>query len=266
MKIKMMKVWLCLLFLAAAVNVSIAQNNPKTPTFVLVHGAWHGGWCWQPVTTRLQAAGSVVYTPTMSGLGEYRDNLSPSTDLNTHINDIVHFIEIQDLSEVILVGHSYAGAVIAGVADRIPNRLKKLVFLDALLLENGRSLLSYQTAEGRAEMERQTIPTKGLSIPPFPARVFGIKDPATRKWVDERLTPQPYKSYIQPLTLQHAFGNNLPLIYIECVDEQLPVLKQFADKTRNNKAWEFYSLDTGHDAMITAPDQLTALLLRISKP
>ncbi|ASZ13486.1 alpha/beta fold hydrolase [Chitinophaga pendula] len=266
MKIKTMKVWLCLLFFVAATNVAVAQSKPKTPTFVLVHGAWHGGWCWQPVTTRLQATGSIVYTPTLSGLGEYKHQLSSSIDLNTHINDIVHFIEMQDLSEVILVGHSYAGAVIAGVADRIPGRLKKLVFLDALLIENGKSLSDYLPKEMREERKRQAAMTKGLSIPPLPASIFGVKDLATRKWVDERLTPQPYRSFTQPLILKHPFGNKLPLIYVACLDEQLSVLKQFDEKTRNNKDWEFYSLDTGHDAMITAPDQLATLLLRINTP
>ncbi len=123
---------------------AFAQPATKPPVYILVHGAWHGGWCWQQVSAQLRASGATVYTPTLSGMGEHRNTLTPAINLDTHITDIVNLLEFEDLHDVVLVGHSYAGLVIAGVADRVPDRLRQLVFLDAVLVENGQSLASSQ--------------------------------------------------------------------------------------------------------------------------
>ena len=106
--------------------------DTKRATFVLVHGAWYGGWCWKKVTSRLTSAGHTVYTPTLTGLGERRHLVNEGIDLDTHIQDIVSMIEFEDLNDIILVGHSYAGFVISGVADKIPGRIRKIVYLDAM--------------------------------------------------------------------------------------------------------------------------------------
>jgi pimeloyl-ACP methyl ester carboxylesterase len=250
---------LFILFISVAVNTQAQE----APVFVLVPGAWHGGWSWQKVSTKLQAQGNKVYTPTLSGLGEYRHISHANIDLETHITDIVNLLVMEDLHQVVLVGHSYAGAVIAGVADRIPERISKLVFLDAMLVENGQSPLSLQTPEGRATFDKAAKPYKMLSIPPMSAKIFGVTDTASLRWVTERLTLQPYKTFAGPLVLKHPYGNGLPLIYIACLTPQLPVLKQFADKAKNSKDWQYFEMHTGHDAMITAPDDLAALLINI---
>jgi pimeloyl-ACP methyl ester carboxylesterase len=245
-------IFFCLL----TINVS-AQS-----VFVLVHGAWHGGWCWQKVSTQLRAAGNVVYTPTLSGLGEHKNTLNKEVDLNTHISDIVNLIIMEDLHNVVLVGHSYAGTVIAGVADRIPERLSKLVFLDAMIVENGQSPISVQPKEMAVKVAKSTEADHGLSIPAWPADVFGVTDAKDLKWTNERLTAQPYKTFTQKLVLKHPYGNGIPLTYIACVNPQMPVLKVFGDKAKNSPDWKYYTLNTGHDAMITMPDELSALLIK----
>ncbi|WPQ63492.1 alpha/beta fold hydrolase [Chitinophaga sancti] len=253
------KFFYCLLLYFAVTGLSHAQ------TFVLVHGAWHGGWCWKEVAKELQAQGAEVYTPTLSGLGEHQNVLDTSINLETHIQDIVNFINMQDLHDVILVGHSYAGAVIAGVADRIPARLKKLIFLDAMLIENGKSALTSQPSNLSDNVRAATASSHGLSVPVWSPEVFGVTDPAQIKWVSERLTPQPFRSFDQTLSLKHVYGNHLPLIYIACIKPQMAQLKVFGDKTKSSKDWSYYELPTGHDAMITMPKELTALLYKISQ-
>lgn len=247
-------------FLLFAVSTNLyAQATKNPPVFVLVHGAWHGGWCWQKVSADLRAKGSIVYTPTLSGLGEHKNTLNRNIDLNTHIDDIVNLIIMEDLQNVILVGHSYAGTVIAGVADRIPERLSKLVFLDALIIRNGQSALSEQPKDNQAYMIKAAEKDSGLSIPIWTADAFGVTDPKDIKWVNERLAPHPYKTFTQQLVLNHPYGNHLPLIYIGCTNPILPPIKRFIEETKNDKNWQYYALNTGHDAMITTPDALAAL-------
>jgi pimeloyl-ACP methyl ester carboxylesterase len=249
-----------LILLVSIFNVT-AQSAGKQPVFVLVHGAFHGGWCWQRVSKELRAKGDLVYSPTLSGLAEHNNTLNDKIDLNTHITDIVNFIVEEDLHNVILVGHSYAGAVIAGVADRIPERLSKLVFLDAMLMENGQSALDVSPDDIRAYFIKATTDyDKGLSIPFFTSDFFGVTNAADIKWVNERLTNQPFKTFSQPLVLQHPYGNHLPLTYIACTQPELRAIQSFADKTKNSKNWKYLELKTGHDAMITSPVQLSNML------
>jgi pimeloyl-ACP methyl ester carboxylesterase len=242
-----------------------AQEAEKNPVYVLVHGAWHGGWCWQKVSKNLRTDGAEVFTPTLSGLGEHKNTLNQNINLDTHIEDIVNLIVMEDLHNVVLVGHSYAGTVIAGVADRIPERLSKLIFLDAMIVEDGESALSVHPKEAQVLSEKSSKNSNGLSVPPFPVQAFGVNDPKDQKWVSERLTPQPYKTFTQPLRLKNVYGNHLPLIYIACTNPQMPVLKTFSDRVKEDENWQHYSLNTGHDAMVTVPDELSALLEKVSK-
>ncbi|KIO78724.1 esterase [Pedobacter lusitanus] len=233
----------------------------KPPVFVLVHGAFHGGWCWQKVSKQLREKGDIVYTPTLSGLGAHKNTLNSQIDLNTHITDIVNLIVTEDLYNVILVGHSYAGAVIAGVADRIPERLSKLVFLDAMLMKNGQSALDVSPEDIRLNFIKSAMQfDKGLSLPFLTAGFFGITSAHDIKWVNERLTNQPFRTFTQPLTLKHPYGNHLPLIYIACTNPELRAIRPFTDETKNNQDWKYLELKTGHDAMITMPVELAGML------
>lgn len=240
-------------------------SSSKHPVYVLVHGAWHGGWCWQRVSSELRAHGGIVYTPTLSGLGEHKNILSPAVNLETHISDIVNLIEMEDLHNVILVGHSYAGTVIAGVADRIPQRLSKLVFLDALLIENGQSAFSVQPQAVKDLMTKSAEKDNGLTIPAWSAETFGVSKPEDISWVNARLTGHPFETFKQPLVLHHPYGNHLPLIFIACTVRMLPAIVPYAEKAKKSKDWKYYELETGHDAMLTEPEKTAALLESFTK-
>lgn len=257
---KIRRAFILLVFVSLVTNIHAQSSSSKPPVYVLVHGAWHGGWCWQGVSRELRANGGIVYTPTLSGQGEHKNILSPAINLETHIADIVNLIEMEDLHDVILVGHSYAGAVIAGVADRIPQRLSKLVFLDALLIESGQSTMSVQPKAVQEVMKKSGEKDGGLTIPAWSADVFGITSPADINWVNARLTGHPFRTFTQPLVLKHPYGNHLPLIYISCTVNQLPAIVPYAQKVKNNKDWKYYELETGHDAMVTEPQKTAALL------
>lgn len=248
------------LLIFTAIN-SRAQNKPQQPVYVLVHGAWHGGWCWDKVKENLRAKGDLVYTPTLSGMAEDKNQLDTTINLETHITDIVNLIVKQDLHHVILVGHSYGGVVISGVADRIPERLEKLVYLDALLVQNGQSALSVNPRERQKAFTKAASDfDKGLSIPAPSSAWFGVTDSVTIKRTNELLTNHPFRTFTQPLVLKHTYGNHLPLIYIACVNPKLAGLEQFAARAKKSKMWKYYELQTGHDAMITMPNELANLL------
>ncbi|WP_333863581.1 alpha/beta hydrolase [Sphingobacterium sp.] len=252
-----------MLLLFGSILSSKAQHQDLRPTYVLVHGAWHGGWCWQDVAQRLTDAHYRVYAPTLTGLGERRHLIEPSTDIDTHIQDIVNLIEMEDLHDVYLVGHSYAGAVIAGVADRIPSRLHKLIFLDAMIVENGQSPISLQP-KAVQELQLKNIQRKE-NFAPFDVALFGVTAPSMVSWVKERLSPQPFGTFAQPLHLKHQYGNGLPLVYIACTDPQLPIMKEMSQKVRADQklSWQYREIATGHDAMLTEPKKLADMLMEL---
>lgn len=262
--IKKKSFYFMLILVIAALSIN-AQTTQKQPVFVLVHGAFHGGWCWQNVSKELRAKGDMVYTPTLSGLAERKHTLNDQIDLNTHITDIVNFIIAEDLHQVVLVGHSYGGAVIAGVADRIPERLSRLVFLDAMLMENGQSALDVSPEDIKKYfIKAATDNDNGLSIPYFTSDFFGVTNPKDIKWVNDRLTNQPFKTFSQPLVLKNPFGNHKPLVYIACAKPELRAIQPFADRTKRRKNWKYLELKTGHDAMITMPVALSDMLQTLS--
>ncbi len=231
--------------------------------FVLVHGAWHGGWCWRQVADKLRAAGHHVFTPTMTGLGERAHLLNGHTNLSTCIEDIAAVIDAEELQDVVLVGHSFAGPVITGVADRMAERLSRLVYLDALVVQNGQSALSLFSAEVQQERSR-TIDPEGLRMAiPSPEK-FGVTDPAQQAWLKRRLTPHPLKAYTEPLKLQHPLGHGLPKTYIAVTDPWYPPLAALRDWVRTQPDWQWREIAAGHDAMVTAPDALADLLLAIA--
>ena len=227
--------------------------------FVLVHGAWHGGWCWRHVAARLRARGHQVYTPTLTGLGERAHLLDSNTGLSTCIADIAAVIDAEELQHVVLVGHSFAGPVITGVADRMPERLKQLVYLDALVVQHGQSALSLFSADVQQERSR-TIDEQGLRMAiPSPEK-FGVIAPAQQAWLMRRLTPHPLKAYTEPLMLQHPVGNGLPKTYIAVTDPWYPPLAALRDWVRAQPDWQWRELAAGHDAMVTSPEALADLL------
>ncbi len=230
--------------------------------YVLVHGAFHGGWCWRRVADRLAASGHRVYAPTLTGLGERAHLLTAKVDLETHIQDIAGVLEAEELDEVVLVAHSYGGIPVAGVADRMPGRIARLVFLDAVVLSGGES---WSSIHAREVVERFIAGANeqhgGLAIPVPDVAAFGITGEADRRWVLRRLTPHPLGTYRQPLTLRRPVGEGIDKTYIACTSQALPSLAPVKARLQPGREWKIRELPAGHDAMVSAPAALARLLL-----
>ncbi len=233
--------------------------GPKT--YVLQHGAWHGGWCWADVAERLRDAGHRVITPTATGLGERSHLLSRGITLDTFVTDLVHVLEWDDLRDVVLVGHSFGGIAITGAADRVPQRIRQLVYLDSLILQSGQSAFSQLPPDVVARRRQQAQASSGgLSIPvPDPAD-FGVHDVRGAAWLRARCTPHPLSVYESPLALTHPVGNGLPARYIAVKPDYAPLAASRA-YARTRSDWAYTEVTAGHDMMITSPALLTDLLL-----
>ena len=231
--------------------------------FVFVHGAWHGGWCWRDVAAVLRTAGHQVFTPTMTGLGERAHLLNAQVGLSTFIDDIAAVILSEELDNVVLVGHSVGGHVINGVADRMPQLLRQLIYLDGLVVQHGQSALSIMPPAVQAERNR-TMDAEGLRMTiPSPDQ-FGLSDPAQLAWVMRQLTPHPLKGYTEPLQLQHPLGNGLPKTYIAVTDPWYPPLAELRQWVRSQPDWDWRELAACHNAMVSAPLALASLLMELA--
>ena len=230
-------------------------------TFVLVHGAWHGGWCWSRVARALRRAGHEVHTPTLTGLGDRAHLMSRSVDLETHIEDIVRLFEAEELSDAVLCGHSYGGMVITGVADRVPDRLRSLVYLDAFVPADGQSSADFQPPE-RAAFFRAEAASKGGGwlIPPVPAARFRVNE-ADQAWVDRRCVPHPLACFEQKLRLTGAFARVPRRTFIKAAAHVPSPFDAGFERLKRDPAWHVHSLPCGHDVMVDLPDELATLLI-----
>jgi len=232
-------------------------------TFVLVPGAWHGSWCWKRVRASLQALGHEVFTPALTGVGERAHLLSRAINLDTHIDDVVNLIRWEELSNVILCGHSYGGCVISGVADRVPDRIDSLVYLDAFLLQNGQSLHdTLPEAQRRLQLELARDVGDGWKVPPIPAEVFNV-NAADRAWVDRQCTMHPLATFQQPLTLSAGLATPHDTTFILATgfaDSPFPPFYQQA----RTKGWTTMTVACGHDVMLDQPQELTQILTGIA--
>jgi len=242
--------------------------------YVLVHGAWHGGWCWHKVAPFLHVGGNKVYTPTLTGLGEKSNFLSGDISLDTHIYDIVDLLEYEDLEQVVLIGHSYAGMVISGVADKVPSRLKHLVYLDAFTPNDGESIsdlhpsfvaklrrIASEKGDGwLVPFSEEVINTKGGPL-------YGIEDAADLMWLRGKLTPHPLACFEQKIYLKNKEGLALPKTYIWCSVRQGVRTEKWGFFKEARRAqelgWGLYEIESDHDAMITKPKELSDILLKI---
>jgi pimeloyl-ACP methyl ester carboxylesterase len=227
-------------------------------TFVLVHGAWHGGWCWVRVARLLRDAAHEVYTPTLTGLGERAHLARPEIDLEAHVQDVVAVLESEELRQVTLVGHSYGGMVITGVAARAAARLSHLVYLDAFVPEAGKAMLDYSA---RAQVIQDSVRDSGdgWRVPPLAPVAFGVTSQRDTEWLTRRLTPQPLRTFEQGLSA--TGGERLRRTYVYCTKPATGSFDRFAERLRDDRKWSFHELKTGHDAMVTAPGEVAKLLL-----
>jgi pimeloyl-ACP methyl ester carboxylesterase len=235
-------------------------------SFVLVHGGGHGGWCWSRLAPLLRAAGHEVFTPTLTGLGERSHLVSPDIDLDTHIADVVGVLEFEDLRRVILVGHSYGGMVITGVADRAGARVGHLVFLDAAHPRNGESLAS--TSPALMEFARKSsrvVNGVELALWPTPevVAIMGVVRPEDAAWLAAKLTPHPWKCFEQPLRLSNeAAVRRIPFTNINASWSLKVRPPESARRAcEGERVWE---IDAGHDLMITEPRAVAEMLLRVA--
>lgn len=239
--------------------------SSNTRTYVLVHGAFHGGWCWRRVADRLCAEGHRVFTPTCTGTGERLHLLTAQGGLETVVADIVNVLIFEELEKVILVGHSFGGVIITAAADCEADRISHLVYLDGVVLEDGECALDHIPAGLAAQRRLDARRTsQGLTIPPPSPEVFGVTDEADAAWLRRRLTPQPLATYTDALNLSAPFGNGLERTYIACTNPRYTPLATSHERARSQPGWHWQELPTGHDAMITAPEAVAALLLDLA--
>jgi pimeloyl-ACP methyl ester carboxylesterase len=251
--------------LAASAGGATANAQTTAQTFVLVHGAWHGGWCWSRVADRLRTAGHQVFTPTQTGLGERKHLLSKDITLDTFIKDIVNVIEAEELSNVILVGHSFGGLAISGTADVMPDRIRHLVYLDSLMVEGGKSPFDSLPPDIVAARRKAAEETSGgLSLPAPPPSAFGVSDAKDTDWVKRRLTPHPLGTYTSTLNIKGPVGNNLPRTYIHCTTPSYAALQGSRNWVKAQQGWRWAEIATGHDAMMMAPEELTRMLIGVT--
>ncbi len=235
---------------------------PKT--YVLVHGLFHGGWCWKRVADRLRAAGHDVYTPTQTGLGERSHLLSADIGISLFIEDLVNVIEFEELSDIILVGHSFGGMAITGVADAMPERIRHIVYLDAIVPQDGQSVFSQLPEHVVNErMKAAYDHDGGKSFPPFHPEAFAVTDPEDVEWLKRRLTPHPVKTYVEPISLKNPPAHKLNRTYIRCTNPLYPPMKATAEWIKRQTGWDYIELAEGHSAAITAPARLAEILLDI---
>ncbi|MGP0031180.1 MAG: alpha/beta fold hydrolase [Acidimicrobiales bacterium] len=236
-------------------------------TYVLVHGGGHGGWCYQRVARLLRSAGHEVYAPTMTGLGERAHLLREGIDLDLHIRDIAAVLEFEDLRDVILVGHSYGGMVITGVADRVSERVGRLVYLDAANPRNGQSLVDVAGPIIEAvRPDGRIVDGVELVLLPSPAAglFYGVTDPADLAWMAERLTGHPWRCFEQPLDLTNEQALwAIPQFHIVCTSTLATREPRLVAEARaEGRLWDF---DTGHDLMITEPQKVAEALLEVAR-
>ena len=232
--------------------------------FVLVHGAFNGAWVWQRVARLLRAAGHDVLTPTLTGAGHRHHLLSREVGLSTHVEDVVSAVEHEDLRDVILVGHSYGGAVITMAADRLAPRLRRVIYLDAAAPVDGQASTG-AFAEGTADKLAELSDEDWL-LPPLPLAAVGVTDEADGAWMDARRHPHPMPTLNEPLKLSGE-SKAIPRTYIVHTQKQAMVemfgvdpLAPFVERAKK-EGWRMQEIAAGHDAMITHPRDVADALI-----
>jgi pimeloyl-ACP methyl ester carboxylesterase len=242
---------------AAGATSAGAQSAPKT--FVLVHGAWHGGWCWRRVADLLEKQGHKVYTPTLTGLGERSHLMSAAINLDTHIADVVNVVKWEDLKGICLVAHSYGGWPVSGALEQIGDRVASIVFLDAFVPEDGQK--GFDFASGFSRQGTIEARQKGeISRPAPPATAFHVND-KDRAWVDSKTTPQPLALAFSTIKLTGAREKVAKKTYIRAPVYEQPAFDKYYAAKKADASWRTYQVPCGHDVMVDMPDRLAEILL-----
>lgn len=234
-----------------------------TTTYIFIHGAWGGGWVWSRLADRLRAQSQQVFTPTLTGLGERSHLLRPDLNLNDHIQDIANMVHFEQLSAVTLVGHSYGGIVATGVAQKIPDRIENLVYLDAFIPESGQGQFDLQPST-RELFTALAEKYNGHYAEPADPTLLGVTNPVDADWISERSTPHPLRVLEQPLPSTDNSLKRSPnkSTYIRCTGTDLFVPQA---TTAARRGWRVHEFNSGHFPQVTHPDELADLLQKITK-
>jgi pimeloyl-ACP methyl ester carboxylesterase len=225
-------------------------------TFVLVHGAWAGALIWRPIAQALRKAGHEVYAPTLTAIGERRHLLNRAIDLDTHIQDVLGVIDYEDLADIVLVGHSYGGMVVTGIADAVPDKIASLVYLDAFVPENGQSLFGMLPAD----RPHASAPGEEWLTAPVPAEAFGEPSPEVRDFTARKGMSHPTACFSQPVKLTGGIDRISHKTYIYCNDPEPTTFTPCYEKLKNRPGWTVRTLPCSHFAQIDMPEELTAML------
>lgn len=232
----------------------------EAPVFLLVPGAWCGAWCWALVAPRLAAAGFRVHSLSLTGLAERRHLLSPAVSLETHVLDVVNLARYRDLRDVILVGHSYAGMVLTGAAEHMADRLRRLVYLDAMVPFSGECAFDLIPAEDAERRQRLAAEHDGgVSMPVPQAGHFAVE--GMREWFLEHMTPQPIRPHLDRLRLAGLPGNGVPVTYVQCLPARLSAMRISAARARSLPDWQMARIDSGHNVHLHQPEAVADLLI-----
>jgi pimeloyl-ACP methyl ester carboxylesterase len=231
--------------------------------FVLVHGAWHGAWCWSRVLSLLRQAGHAAHAVTLTGVGERAHLLRRDITLRTHVSDVVNLVHCEELTEVVIVGHSYGGLVITGAADALMTQgvaLRHLIYVDAVVPRSGECWATHHSPELVATRLASANEDPQGALPPPDAALFGLRgDDAA--WVNRRQTPHPFGMYQEPLHVDDARLAALPRTFIDCTDPAWASIAPMRRRVRSEPGWRVVEIATGHDAMVSAPGPLAQALL-----
>lgn len=258
----------------AAAGPALAMPRPRQspPTYVLVHGAWHGGWCWSRVRPFLEAAGARVHVPTLTGLGERAHLREPIPSLETHIRDVAALIETEELTDLALVGHSYAGMVITAVADRLAPRVRSLVYLDAAVPRDGQDLASHAPGMTQAGIDRRRAAFRAMAgggdwLPPPAAGIVGVTHPDDVAWLSRRMTPQPLRTFLDPVSLHGEATAGIPKTFIVATRPPTNMMgyPAQAEAARGRPGWTVREMACGHDMMIIDPAGTARMILEAGR-
>lgn len=238
-----------------------------TSPIVLVHGAWHGGWCWDKVRPRLEAAGHRVLAPSLTGLADREHLRDPVPSLATHVADIVNLVEAEELQDVVLVGHSYGGMVITGAADALRGRVRHLVYLDAAVPADGDSLASFVPGMTPEELRRResafrSMAPDGTWLPPIPPAMVGVTDPADAQWLQRRLRAHPLRTWLDPISLRNGGHAGIRKTYVVAANPPTTAMgyPRVAEALRADGEWACHEIACGHDMMVAEPVRTAALI------
>jgi pimeloyl-ACP methyl ester carboxylesterase len=248
----------------------IMTDKSMARSIVLVHGAWHGGWCWRDVAPLLQKQGFAVFCPTLTGLGERGHLSTPVPTLETHINDVIREIEWNELHDVVLVGHSYAGMVVTGVADRLKDRITHIIYLDAAVPQDGDDFASWIPGQPPAAAEQRRGAYRGQSpdgiwLPPAPPQMVGVPadNADATSWLQRRLTPHPLQTWLEPVHLANGGTSGIPKTYVACTAPPTTMMgyPAQAEVAKKGGEWRYRGIACGHDMMVIKPQETSALIL-----